>query len=70
MNAMQYTQTTSPFAIPQVNFSTGFGFPQAQQSAFASPLGFDPMSAKEGAKIEPINWKTFIGGARPPELQG
>ncbi|MBS2033983.1 C40 family peptidase [bacterium] len=24
---------------------------------------------KEGARIEPINWKTFIGGARPPELQ-
>lgn len=27
-------------------------------------------SAKEGAKVEPINWSTFIGGARPPELQG
>ncbi len=24
----------------------------------------------EGAKIEPINWGTFIGGARVPELQG
>jgi cell wall-associated NlpC family hydrolase len=23
---------------------------------------------KEGAKIEPINWSTFIGGARVPEL--
>ena len=23
---------------------------------------------KEGARIEPINWKTFIGGARVPEL--
>lgn len=27
-------------------------------------------SPKEGAKIEPINWSTFIGGARAPELQG
>ena len=27
-------------------------------------------SAKEGARVEPINWDTFIGGARPPELQG
>lgn len=26
-------------------------------------------SPKEGAKIEPINWNTFIGGARVPELQ-
>lgn len=26
-------------------------------------------SPKEGAKIEPINWSTFIGGARVPELQ-
>lgn len=25
-------------------------------------------SPKEGAKVEPINWDTFIGGARPPEL--
>lgn len=25
---------------------------------------------KEGARVEPINWKTFIGAARPPELQG
>lgn len=25
---------------------------------------------KEGARIEPINWSTFIGGARVPELQG
>lgn len=25
---------------------------------------------KEGAKVEPINWSTFIGGARPPELAG
>jgi len=25
-------------------------------------------SPKEGAKIEPINWNTFIGGARVPEL--
>ncbi|MBT9583772.1 C40 family peptidase [bacterium] len=27
-------------------------------------------SPKEGAKVEPINWSTFIGGARPPELAG
>lgn len=27
-------------------------------------------SAKEGARVEPINWDTFIGGARPPELAG
>lgn len=26
-------------------------------------------SPKEGAKVEPINWDTFIGGARVPELQ-
>lgn len=25
-------------------------------------------SPKEGAKVEPINWNTFIGGARVPEL--
>jgi cell wall-associated NlpC family hydrolase len=25
-------------------------------------------SPKEGAKVEPINWDTFIGGARVPEL--
>ena len=25
-------------------------------------------SPKEGARVEPINWKTFIGGARVPEL--
>ncbi len=25
-------------------------------------------SPKEGAKIEPVNWSTFIGGARPTEL--
>jgi len=25
-------------------------------------------SAKEGARIEPVNWSTFIGGARPTEL--
>lgn len=27
-------------------------------------------SPKEGAAVEPINWGTFIGGARPPELAG
>ena len=27
-------------------------------------------SPKEGAKVEPINWNSFIGGARPPELAG
>ena len=27
-------------------------------------------SPKEGARVEPINWDTFIGGARVPELQG
>jgi cell wall-associated NlpC family hydrolase len=27
-------------------------------------------SPKEGAKVEPINWSSFIGGARPPELAG
>lgn len=26
-------------------------------------------SPKEGARVEPINWNTFIGGARVPELQ-
>ena len=25
-------------------------------------------SPKEGARVEPINWDTFIGGARVPEL--
>jgi cell wall-associated NlpC family hydrolase len=25
-------------------------------------------SPKEGARVEPINWNTFIGGARVPEL--
>lgn len=27
-------------------------------------------SPKEGARVEPINWNTFIGGARVPELAG
>lgn len=26
-------------------------------------------SPREGAKVEPINWSSFIGGARVPELQ-
>lgn len=26
-------------------------------------------SPKEGARVEPINWSTFIGGARVPQLQ-
>jgi cell wall-associated NlpC family hydrolase len=49
------------------------GIPPGQASHVEIYLGngmtMGTDSAKEGAKKEPINWSTFIGGARPPELQ-
>jgi cell wall-associated NlpC family hydrolase len=49
------------------------GIPPGQASHVEIYLGdgktMGTDNAKEGAKVEPINWSTFIGGARPPELQ-
>lgn len=49
------------------------GIPPGQASHVEIYLGngmtMGTDNAKEGAKVEPINWNTFIGGARPPELQ-
>ncbi|MCW5872416.1 MAG: C40 family peptidase, partial [Candidatus Eremiobacteraeota bacterium] len=49
------------------------GIPPGQASHVEIYLGngmtMGTDNAKEGAKKEPINWSTFIGGARPPELQ-
>lgn len=49
------------------------GIPPGQASHVEIYLGngmtMGTDSAKEGAKKEPINWSSFIGGARPPELQ-
>lgn len=48
------------------------GIPAGQASHVEIYLGngmtMGTDNPKEGAKIEPINWKTFIGGARVPEL--
>jgi cell wall-associated NlpC family hydrolase len=48
------------------------GIPAGQASHIEIYLGngmtMGTDSPKEGAKIEPINWSTFIGGARVPEL--
>lgn len=50
------------------------GIPKGQASHVEIYLGngktMGTDSPKEGAKVEPINWDTFIGGARVPELQG
>ena len=49
------------------------GIPPGQASHVEIYLGngmtMGTDNAKEGAKKEPINWSSFIGGARPPELQ-
>jgi cell wall-associated NlpC family hydrolase len=49
------------------------GIPRGQASHVEIYLGdgktMGTDSPKEGAKVEPINWDTFIGGARVPELQ-
>lgn len=49
------------------------GIPPGQASHVEIYLGngmtMGTDNAKEGAKVEPINWSSFIGGARPPELQ-
>lgn len=48
------------------------GIPRGQASHVEIYLGngktMGTDSPKEGAKVEPINWDTFIGGARVPEL--
>ncbi len=48
------------------------GIPKGQASHIEIYLGngmtMGTDNPKEGAKIEPINWSTFIGGARVPEL--
>lgn len=48
------------------------GIPKGQASHVEIYLGdgktMGTDSPKEGAKVEPINWDTFIGGARVPEL--
>ncbi len=48
------------------------GIPKGQASHIEIYLGngmtMGTDTPKEGAKIEPINWNTFIGGARVPEL--
>lgn len=49
------------------------GIPKGQASHVEIYLGngktMGTDTPKEGAKVEPINWDTFIGGARVPELQ-
>lgn len=48
------------------------GIPQGRATHIEIYLGngmtMGTDSPKEGARIEPINWKTFIGGARVPQL--
>lgn len=49
------------------------GIPRGQASHVEIYLGngktMGTDSSKERAKVEPIDWSAFIGGARPPELQ-
>ncbi|MFA5508035.1 MAG: NlpC/P60 family protein [Vulcanimicrobiota bacterium] len=73
-NSMVRKEDLKPGDLVFFHSKNDRGIPSGQATHIEIYLGngmtMGTDSPKEGARVEPINWDTFIGGARVPELAG